>query len=80
MWATAKEYAAIAGMPLKTVRRMCRSGVLPHVPVGRRYQINVEQADKVLEKMAADVRPVCGTSFRDAVQEVKRRLKAKCAS
>ena len=73
-WANAKDYAELAGMPVKTIRRMCRSGVLPHIQVGRVYKVNVGQADAVLTSMASEKRPAY-TDFRSALNEMKRRLK-----
>lgn len=41
---SAEEFAAITGLNVCTVRRMCRTGRIPAVKVGRKWLIGLEQA------------------------------------
>lgn len=74
MWMNARAYAEMAGMPVRTIRRLCRSQVLPHIQVGRVYQVNVDAANETLEGMAANVRPAY-TDFQSGIEAMRRRLR-----
>lgn len=41
-----EEFAAITGLSVCTVRRMCRTGAVPAVKVGRKWLIGLEKALK----------------------------------
>ena len=41
----AKEYAASRGLPLATVRKLCRHKILKYLLSGRVYLIDIEAAD-----------------------------------
>lgn len=41
----AKEYAASRGLPLATVRKLCRNKILKYLMSGRVYLIDIEAAD-----------------------------------
>lgn len=76
-WASAIDYAQAVGLPVKTIRRFCRRGVLPHFQVGRIYKVNVVEADKVLAEMAT-AKPVTYIGFQESLREFQREVKAKC--
>lgn len=44
----AADYAKHSGYPLVTIKTYCKTGVIPHDRLGRKYLINVELADKAL--------------------------------
>lgn len=46
----AKEYAEYAGYPLVTVKNWCKMGIIPHDKIGRKYLIDVSDADQVLSE------------------------------
>ncbi len=70
MYMNAKNYARSSGLPVDTVRRLCREGALPCLKAGRVYFINTEQAAKVLEKMSAP-RPHF-TDFQQGINELMK--------
>ena len=49
----AKEFAKSRGLPLKTIRRLCRNMILPHTQIGRVYYIDAAAAaaDAYLERL-----------------------------
>lgn len=48
----AADYAKHSGYPLVTIKNYCKSGIIPHDRLGRKYLINVDLADKaLLERM-----------------------------
>lgn len=49
MIVNAKEFCTRTKFPLETVRRYCRTGVLPHWKVGRVYLLDF---DKTIKKLA----------------------------
>lgn len=52
----AKEYAQSRGWPLKTIRRLCKEGILANKQIGRVYFINVDEADKYFQETESDER------------------------
>jgi hypothetical protein len=49
----ANEFAKSTGYPLATVKRLCKEGVIPYIPNGRKYLINKERALQSLEEYSA---------------------------
>lgn len=47
----ASEYAKSRGLPTATVRRLCSKGEIPSLPVGRKYFLNPDEADAVIERI-----------------------------
>ncbi len=47
----AKDYAKSRGLPLATVRKLCRANILANFTIGRVYHIDVESADKYFEQL-----------------------------
>ena len=56
----AKEYAEYAGYPLITVKTWCKMGIIPHDRIGRKYLIDVGDADRILaeRRNQAPVQPI----------------------
>lgn len=45
----AKEYAKARGLPVETIRRLCRNNVLRYVRSGKVYFVNIASADAYFE-------------------------------
>ena len=45
----AKEYAKARGLPVETIRRLCRTNVLKYVQRGKVYLVNIACADAYFE-------------------------------
>jgi hypothetical protein len=45
----AKEYAKARGLPVETIRRLCRTNVLRYVQRGKVYLVNIACADAYFE-------------------------------
>lgn len=52
LYMPSKEFAELSGLPLKTIRDMCKRGELPHNKANEGYYIHVTKALAILEKMA----------------------------
>lgn len=46
----ANEFARITGCPLATIKRLCKEGVIPYIPAGRKYLIDEAVAVKDLSE------------------------------
>lgn len=55
MYLNAREYAKLEGLPIKFIRRLCRTHRLPHIRAGSAYNIDVEKANEILAGMASSV-------------------------
>lgn len=53
MFLNAREYARSQGLPIKFVRRMCRTNKFPHLTIGSVYYINPQEVNRIVEGMAA---------------------------
>lgn len=49
-FATIREYAEKVGFPVPTIRRLCQSGELPAMQIGRRYYIDTQKADAAIDE------------------------------
>lgn len=49
----AKEYAKARGLPVETIRRLCRTNVLRYVQRGKVYLVNIACADAYFEAQEA---------------------------
>ena len=45
-----KNYAAVCGLPVRTLRRFCQKGILPALRVGRVYYVDTQAADQALRE------------------------------
>lgn len=45
----AKEYAKARGLPVETIRKLCRTNVLRYVRSGTNYLVNIASADAYFE-------------------------------
>jgi len=56
----ANEYAEYASYPLVTVKNWCKMGIIPHDRIGRKYLIDVSDADRALaeRRHQAPVQPI----------------------
>ena len=48
MFMCAKDFAKSIGLPVETIRELCREGKLPNMQKGRVYYIHVEGAKAVI--------------------------------
>jgi len=53
MKVSAKEFSQRTGFPLRLIRRMCRTGLLPHWQVGRVYLLDEVKALQTMEMYKA---------------------------
>lgn len=53
MFETMEKFHQRTGLSYASIRKMAMTNQLPHVKVGNRYMINVEQAIAVLAAMSA---------------------------
>ena len=67
----AKEYAKTRGLPVETIRRLCRTNVLKYVQRGKVYLVNIAWADAYFE--AEEMRRQEKTQRRTVVKPVKAR-------
>lgn len=67
----AKEYAKARGLPVETIRRLCRTNVLRYVQRGKVYLVNIACADAYFE--AEEMRRQEKTQRRTAFKPVKMR-------
>lgn len=77
----AKEYAKARGLPVETIRRLCRTNVLRYVQRGKVYLVNIACADAYFE--AEEMRRQEKLQRRAAVKPVKAqpaKFKAQLAS
>ena len=51
---SSRKYAKQSGFPLRTIRALCRQGVIPCSFVGGGYYVHVEEADKVMKERASN--------------------------
>lgn len=51
MLVTTKDYSTHVGLPIRTLRRWCRSGVVPAIQVGRTYYLDPDKADQAIADM-----------------------------
>lgn len=59
MIVNAKQFCTQTKFPLETVRRYCRTGVLPHWKVGRVYLLDFEKTLKKMQLLKENVAPHC---------------------
>ena len=74
MYMNAKTYAESTGLPVETIRRFCRTGVLPNIRCGRVYMVDTEAATGVIREMAGAVKPKY-TSFGAGIEELRKKVK-----
>lgn len=67
----AKEYAKARGLPVETIRRLCRANVLRYVQRGKVYLVNIACADAYFE--AEEMRRQKKLQRRTAVKPVNMR-------
>lgn len=67
----AKEYAKARGLPVETIRRLCRTNVLRYVQRGKVYLVNISCADAYFE--AEEMRRQGKLQRRTAVKPVNMR-------
>ena len=67
----AKEYAKTRGLPVETIRRLCRTNVLKYVQRGKVYLVNIACADAYFE--AEEMRRQEKLQRRTAVKPVNMR-------
>ncbi len=67
----AKEYAKARGLPVETIRRLCRTNVLRYVQRGKVYLVNIACADAYFE--AEEMRRQGKLQRRTAVKPVNMR-------
>ena len=67
----AKEYAKARGLPVETIRRLCRTNVLRYVQRGKVYLVNIACADAYFE--AEEMRQQEKLQRRTAVKPVNMR-------
>lgn len=67
----AKEYAKARGLPVETIRRLCRTNVLRYVQRGKVYLVNIACADAYFE--AEEMRRQEKTQRRTAFKPVNMR-------
>lgn len=67
----AKEYAKARGLPVETIRRLCRTNVLRYVQRGKVYLVNIACADAYFE--AEEMRRQEKLQRRTAVKPVNMR-------
>lgn len=48
---TAKKFAMSTSLPLDTIRRYCRTGIIPSIRVGRVYYFDEEEAKEAIDRM-----------------------------
>lgn len=66
----AKEYAKARGLPVETIRRLCRNNVLRYIRSGTNYLINTASADAYFE--AEETRRQEKVQRRTAVKQVNK--------
>ena len=62
MIVNAKQFCTQTGFPLETVRRYCRTGILPHWKAGRVYLLDYEKTVKKLALLKENTAPRCWNS------------------
>lgn len=67
----AKEYAKARGLPVETIRRLCRTNVLRYVQRGKVYLVNIACADAYFEAEEASQQEKA--QRRTVVKPVKAR-------
>lgn len=67
----AKEYAKARGLPVETIRRLCRTNVLRYVQRGKVYLVNIACADAYFE--AEETRRQEKAQRRTAFKPVRAR-------
>ena len=84
-----KDYAALCGLPIRTLRRFCQEGILPAMKIGRVYYVDTQAADQALRetvnrstagKLVTPDIPECRirkTSF-DFLAEINRLKRESC--
>jgi len=55
----AKQFALQTGFPLETIRRYCRTGILPHWKAGRVYLLDFDKTVKKLALLKENNAPHC---------------------
>lgn len=68
---SAKDYAKTRGLPVETIRRLCRTNVLRYVLRGKVYLVNIACADAYFE--AEETRRQEKTQRRTAFKPVNMR-------
>lgn len=68
---SAKDYAKTRGLPVETIRRLCRTNVLRYVQRGKVYLVNIACADAYFE--AEEMRRQEKLERRTAVKPVNMR-------
>ena len=54
---SAKQFSAETGFPVKLIRRLCRTGLLPHWKSGKVYLIDKDQALSRMQMLKEQIRP-----------------------
>lgn len=67
----AKEYAKARGLPVETIRRLCRTNVLKYVQRGKVYLVNIASADAYFE--AEEARQQEKAQRRTTIKPVRAR-------
>lgn len=58
----AKQFSTQTGFPLETIRRYCRTGILPHWKAGRVYLLDFDKTIKKLALLKENTAPRCWNS------------------
>lgn len=48
---TCEEYASSRGLPVVTVRRYCREGIVPYLRIGKAYRLDPPLVDEALAQV-----------------------------
>ena len=81
-----KDYAALCGLPVRTLRRFCQEGILPAMRIGRAYYVDTQAADQALresvnlttakQKAAPDIKVRASGKKFDFMKEINRLKQA----
>jgi hypothetical protein len=81
-----KDYAALCGLPIRTLRRFCQEGILPAMKIGRVYYVDTQAADQALresvnlttakQKAAPDIKVRASGKKFDFMKEINRLKQA----
>ena len=47
----ASDFAKRNGYPLSTIKRLCKNGQLPYIPVGRKYLMDEEECKLTIQRL-----------------------------
>ena len=78
MWVDAKTYARQVGLPVETIRRFCRMGLIPNFQIGRKYQFRPKDANRVIKELKDSKQPSF-TSMIEGAEMLRKRLGGRFA-